>query len=343
MSLVSSAHRVAVVLPDMIGTTVCAVPALHALRAACPAATIELFGFEPVSRFLLDEPFGRDMSGRGADGDAPWQLALLELPLRSDQLAGLLPQPPDLALDFLGTNESRDALVAAGARRIVGWPDRHGQVTDPVPFPSGRHQLAVQDYLDFLVAVGAPAPFAAPRLEAAPASRERGRAWLQERGVAADERVVVLGPGGGNDRKRWPLERFLEVEARLAGRAVAVYFIGPREPELADRLAAAPGRRLVGVSLPLDLVKGIVAHGRLAVCNDHAMMHLAAALGVPTIGVFLASDPEEWFPYPRPSRAVVGPPLPCRPCYRADCDGWECNDPALPRVVAAAVAELFLA
>jgi ADP-heptose:LPS heptosyltransferase len=327
MSEASGVRRVAVVLPDMIGTTVCAVPALHALRAAFPAATLELFGFELVSRFLCDEPCGRD-------------LALLDLPLRSAQLAARLPRPPDLAFDLLGTDESRAALVAAGARRLVGWPDRHGQVTDPVPFPSGRHQLAVQDYLDFLAAVGAAAPFAAPRLEAAPATRERGRAWLRERGIDDGERVVVLGPGGGNDRKRWPLARFLELEARVAGRGVAVHFIGPREPELHARLAAAPGRRLVAASLPLDLAKGIVAHGRLAVCNDHSMMHLAAALGVPTVGVFLASDPEEWFPYPPPSRRVIGPPLPCRPCYRADCAGWECNDPALPGLVAAAVDEL---
>jgi ADP-heptose:LPS heptosyltransferase len=318
-------RRIAVVLPDMIGTTVCAVPALHALRAAFPAARHDLFGFAAASRFLLDEPFGQEV-------------ALLEIPLRAAALAALLREPPDLAFDFLGVDASRDALVAAGARRIVGWPDRHGQVTDPVPFPSGRHQLAVQDYLDFVTAVGAPAPFAVPHLQAAPATKARGREWLRARGVADEERIVVLGPGGGNDRKRWPLERFLEVEARLARRALAVHVVGPREAELRAGLEAAPGRRVVGASLPLDLVKGVVAHANLALCNDHSMMHLAAALGVPTVGVFLASDPGEWFPYPPPSRVVIGPPLDCRPCYREDCDGWECNDPALPALVDAAVA-----
>jgi ADP-heptose:LPS heptosyltransferase len=316
------------VLPDMIGTTVCALPALAAIYAAWPAATVHLLGFEPVSRFLLDEPCGRD-------------LGLLDLPLRSAQLAGLLPQPPDVAFDFLGLDASRDALVAAGARRLVGWPDRHGQITDPVPFPSGQHQLAVQDYLDFLVAVGAPAPFAPPRLAAAPATLQRGREWLRQQGVGDGEAVAVLGVGGGNDRKRWPLDHFVALEERLAGRGRAVYFVGPREPEVADRLQAAPGRRVVAASLPLDLAKGVLGHGRLAVCNDHAVMHLAAALGVPTVGVFLASDPDEWFPYPPPSRRVIGPPLPCRPCYRADCDGWECNDPALPGMVAAVVEQLW--
>jgi hypothetical protein len=49
MSDASGARRVAVVLPDMIGTTVCAVPALHALRAAFPTAAIDCFGFEAAS------------------------------------------------------------------------------------------------------------------------------------------------------------------------------------------------------------------------------------------------------------------------------------------------------
>ncbi|MBI5481562.1 MAG: glycosyltransferase family 9 protein [Deltaproteobacteria bacterium] len=328
MSEASGVRRVAVVLPDMIGTTVCARPALAAIYAAFPAATVQLLGFAPVSRFLCDEPCGRDLS-------------LLDLPLRSAQLAGQLPQPPDVAFDLLGTDASRDALVSAGSRRLVGWPDRHGQVTDPVPFPSQRHQLAVQDYLDFLVAVGAPAPFSPPRLTAAPATLGRGREWLRQQGVVDDEALVSFGVGGGNDRKRWPLEHFLALEDRFAGRGRPIVFVGPREAELVDRLLAAPGRRVVAASLPLDLAKGILAHGRLAVCNDHAIMHLCAALGVPTIGVFLASDPDEWFPYPPPSRRVIGPPLPCRPCYRADCEGWECNDPSLPGMVAEVLEELW--
>jgi ADP-heptose:LPS heptosyltransferase len=328
MTAGAGVRRIAVVLPDMIGTTVCATAALRAIHAAWPAATIQLFGFEPVSRFLLDEPWGPG-------------LTLLELPLRSAQLAAQLPLPPDLAFDFLGTDASRDALVAVGSRRLVGWPDPHGQVTDPVPFPSARHQQAVQDYLDFLVAVGAPAPYAPPRLTAAPATQGRGREWLRQQGVGDDEPLVIMGVGGGNERKRWPLEHFLRLEERLARRGCAVYFVGPREPGLVGRLDAAPGRRVVAASLPLDVGKGILARGRVAVCNDHAIMHLAAALGVPTVGIFLASNPDEWFPYPPPSRYVIGPPLPCRPCYRADCDGWECNDPSLPAQVAAAVDALW--
>jgi len=317
----------AIVLPDMIGTTVCAMPAVQAIYAAFPAATIQLFGFEPTSRFLSDEPrVGQD-------------LVLLDLAQLRQQLAHLA-SPPDLALDMLGTPDSLGALASLGVRHVVGWPDKGGHVTVPVPFPAGKHQLAVQDYLDFVLAVGAPAPFSPPRLTASADTCERAAAWLAERGVREGETTFVLGVGGGNDRKRWPLDRYLELERRLAPRGRSIYFLGPREPELVARLQQQPAR-LIAASLPLDLAKGIVAGARLAVCNDHAMMHIAAALGVPTIGVFLASDPHEWFPYPPPSRHVVGPPLPCRPCYTESCDHWSCNDPALPARVHTLVEELI--
>jgi ADP-heptose:LPS heptosyltransferase len=320
-------HEVAVVLPDMIGTTVCALPAVRAIYAAFPQATLQLFGFDPVSRFLCDEDCGQD-------------LVLLDLARLGPQLAHLA-SAPDLAFDMLGVPESLGALASLGVREIVGWPDQQRRVTISVPFPSRRHQLAVQDYLDFVLAVGAPAPLCTPRLTAAPETRARADAWLTERGVAEHEPLLVLGVGGGNERKRWPLERFLELERRCAARAHALFFLGPREAELAERLRTTAGDRVVAASLPLDLAKGIISRARLAVCNDHSMMHIAGALGVPTVGVFLASDPEEWFPYGPPSSHVIGPPLDCRPCYSESCDHWSCNDPSLPARVDALVDQLL--
>jgi len=312
----------------MIGTTVCAMPAVNAIHAAFPSARVRLFGFDPVSRFLCDEACGQD-------------LVLLHLERLAAELRQELGSPPDLAFDMLCTPESLGALAGAGAGQIVGWPDNAGHVTVPVPFPSTRQQLAVQDYLDFVLAVGAAAPLSTPRLTAAASTRQQGDEWLARQGLGPDETLFVLGIGGGNVRKRWPLERFLELEQHLLQRGRSVFFLGPREAELAQGLHGLPGRHLVAASLPLDLAKGIIARARLAVCNDHAIMHLAAALGVPTVGIFLASDPREWFPYPPPSSHVIGPPLDCRPCYSEECDDWACNDPSLPDQVRARVDDLL--
>lgn len=313
----------------MIGTTVCALPAVHALAAAWPTARLQLLGYHRVSELLLDEPVAQHLHLLDRKAPGPGLTAWLASAPR-----------PDVALDLLSTPESAAALAAAGVPCRVGWPGP-GEGPGPtvaVPFPGERHQQSVQDYLDFLVAVGLPAAAAAPTLTAGEACRAAARSWLDAAGAPASLPLHVLGLGGGNARKRWPLPRYLDLaawlEARTGGRTV--FCLGPEEDADADALRRARPGAIVAHRRPLDQVKGLLALADLAVCNDHALMHLSAALGVPTVGVFLASDPAEWFPYGPPACAVIGPPLPCRPCYVEDCPGWACNDPSLwPQVLAA--------
>ncbi len=323
MSNTTQIRSVAILLPDMIGTTICAMPAVEAIRAALPDARLTLLGFPRVTELLRDE-------AAAAGG-----LRLLDLARLHDDLSLAFTEDgiPDMAFDFLSTPESEAALAKAGVPRRVGWPNEGLDTPGPtlaVPYPGERCQQSVQDYLDFATVAGLDAPFSPPRLIASEATRGAARRWFDAQN-ARDDRLFVLGIGGGNDRKRWPLSRYLElatwIESRGGGRPL--FFSGPREVEIAARLRRELPSALVAESLPLDLAKGLVAECHLAVCNDHAIMHLAAALGVPTVGLFLASDPSEWFPYAPPSSYVMGPPLDCRPCYTEDCQHWTCNDPSL--------------
>jgi ADP-heptose:LPS heptosyltransferase len=335
VSSLGQVSSAAVLLPDMIGTTVCALPAVEAIRAALPSATVRLLGYARVTELLRDEP-------AAAQG-----LRLMDLARLGDELRAAFAEDgvPELVFDLLSTPLSETALAAAGVLHRVGWPSEDLGApghTIAVPYPGGRSQQSVQDYLDFVLAAGLPAPFRPPRLTAVSPTLEAARRWLDEQGVDDGPRFV-LGLGGGNDRKRWPLPRYLELgvwlERHGAGRPV--FFAGPREAEIVAQLHEALPAALVAQSLPLDLAKGLIAGCHLAVCNDHAIMHLSAALGVPTVGVFMASDPAEWFPYPAPSTHVIGPPLDCRPCFAEDCDGWACNDPSLMEQVQQRCAEIL--
>jgi len=328
-----SIREVAVLLPDMIGTTICALPAVEAICAAFPRARVQLLGFERTSEFLRDEGVAT-------------HLQLLDLPGLISQIESLLglhgTAPVDLVFDLLSTRESEAALAGLGVPCRVGWPN--DQLPGPghtvaVPFPGDKQQQSVQDYLDFLEALGLPASFQPPRLVASEPLRDEARAWLCQQGTDQPP-LWVLGVGGGNSRKRWPLALFISLAESLERDrgGQAVFFMGPREEHLASELRAQQPNAIVALSLPLDLAKGIISQARLAVCNDHALMHMSAALGVPTVGIFLASNPAEWFPYDHPSRFVIGPFLDCRPCYSEDCEGWECNHPSLPTEVHQAVA-----
>jgi len=63
----------------------------------------------------------------------------------------------------------------------------------------------------------------------------------------------------------------------------------------------------------------------LAVCVDSGPAHLAAAVGIPTVGVFGPTDPDRWRPYGKNCLAVFDRSLPCRPClYKKTCSNREC-------------------
>lgn len=356
-----SIREVAVLLPDMIGTTICALPAVEAICAAFPRARVQLLGFKRTSEFLRDEQVAAHLHLFDLPGlilDPPGLISQSpDSPLHSP---GLISQPPglisqlesilgrqsaapvELVFDLLSTRESEAALAGLGIPWRVGWPNdvlSGAGHTVAVPFPGDKQQQSVQDYLDFLEALDLPASFQPPRLVASDPLRDEAKAWLRQQ--AADQPPLwVLGVGGGNSRKRWPLALFISLAKSLERDrgGQAVFFMGPNEEHLASELRAQQPDTVVALSLPLDLAKGIISQARLAVCNDHALMHMAAALGVPTVGVFLASNPAEWFPYDRPSRFVMGPSLDCRPCYSEDCEGWECNHPSLLAQVHQAVA-----
>lgn len=152
-----------------------------------------------------------------------------------------------------------------------------------------------------------PAP--APRLWLAPDAVARAAALL------GDGPVLVLGATANWTGKVWPAARFAELAATLTapgaalpGARVAVVG-GPAEREIAAPLleSLGPGTvDLVGTQ-PLAVVAAAIARASLYVGNDSGLMHVAAASGVPTLGLFGPSDDAHFRPW-GPNAAFVRTP-----------------------------------
>jgi ADP-heptose:LPS heptosyltransferase len=120
-----------------------------------------------------------------------------------------------------------------------------------------------------------------------------------------DTPLLCLAPFATWPGKEWPLDRFRELALRLTDgplKAATVVVMGaPNETErVAPFLEGWPEDRpllnLVGrVSLPALFV--MLQNARLAVCNDSGLMHLAAAAGVPTVGLFGPSPDQLYAPW----------------------------------------------
>jgi ADP-heptose:LPS heptosyltransferase len=144
-----------------------------------------------------------------------------------------------------------------------------------------------------------------------------------------DRPRVVLHPGASAFAafKRWPIDRFRELAARLArgGVAVAVSF-GPGESDLADALERTEPtiRRLDGRTLGLLGLAHAMRGADLVVAADTGPLHIAAAVGTKVVALFGPKDPSLYGPRWHDDHTVLFHDVPCRPCKRRTCATPQC-------------------
>jgi ADP-heptose:LPS heptosyltransferase len=148
-----------------------------------------------------------------------------------------------------------------------------------------------------------------------PADRERAARLLPGSGP-----WIGLGPTANWDRKTWSADRFSALFRALTGpgaplegaRAAILGGPGEKERAMAAPVLAALGDRAVDLvgSLSLPEVAAVLTRCALFVGNDSGLMHLSAATGTPTLGLFGPSRVEEYAPAGRHVATAVAPDSP---------------------------------
>ncbi|HEU4369196.1 MAG TPA: glycosyltransferase family 9 protein [Methylomirabilota bacterium] len=304
--------NVVVRLPNWLGDTVMAVPALAAVRTAWPEARVlaagpwaSLLAGQALADVLVDYPRRWSRRLRAADTVATFG--------------------PDLAILLPSSLESALAAWYWGARQRVGFAGggRSELLTEAVPVREPRaHQ--VDEYLVLVERCGAPAGARVPALAPPPAdgdARGEARGLLGEAGApagTASRRVGVhLGAAFG-PAKLWPLGRVTEFCRTLAEAGVTAVLLGaPSDAEAAATVAGgAPALSLVGRDRPA-LLPALLAELDVLVSGDTGVAHLAAALGTPVVTLFGPTDPR--LTAPRGPATVLTNPVPCAPCFYRAC------------------------
>jgi heptosyltransferase-2 len=246
-------------------------------------------------------------------------------------------------------NAFEAALVAWLARipRRIGYSRdaRAPLLTDRIPVPKKGeiHAHERYYYLELLRRAGMIDRMPdAVTISLAGAGEARATGLVRLHAVGLPERVIGISPGAANSRaKQWGPERFAEAAHTLAGSAdVGIALFGSAgERELCEAMRAQlsrfhPAVNFAGRTRLAEFIETAAAC-HVFLTNDSGAMHVAAAVGTPTVAVFGPTDAVATGPS-GPRCRVVREPVSCSPCLLRDCP---IDHRCMTRVTTASVVE----
>jgi heptosyltransferase-2 len=316
-SRADSPQRVLVVDLDNLGDLLLATPAIRALRHRFPEATLDALVTAYAAPAVLGNPYVDEIltCDKSVAAGPIWRRARLAWRLRRRRydLGVIL----EAHWGYAGFAEL--LLAAAGIPRRLGRDlGKHRDLlTDAAPV---RQQHWIDAYLDVVRLAGAVPDGGGMEVHIGPEDAAAAAAWVKARG-ADRSAPLVLFPGGNQHliSRRWGARGFAGVGDALASRldAPVVVIGGPQDAAVADevlRLMTAPAASAAG-ALSWGATGALLRGCRLFVTNDSGPLHLAAAVGAPTVAVLGPTDPAVFGPRNTP-HAIVRAALPCSPCIR---------------------------
>ncbi|HLW70612.1 MAG TPA: lipopolysaccharide heptosyltransferase II [Candidatus Binataceae bacterium] len=339
-------QRILVKEVNWLGDLVMSLPALRAVRAAFPAARLAVLVRENLAGFFDGiDWINETITYRDASGlrvlRRNWHV-VRGIRARSFDLAILFPNSFESALWMTLARIPNRAGYATGGRR----PLLTHRAT-PAPDALGGHQAGywlgmVRDTLGAQTS----AETTGEQLEPSRDNLARIRAWLDtQRGRHVGALVAIAPIAAYGAAKEWPSARYVELINRLqeVHGARCVIVGAASERTRCEQLAAVARGGAIVAAGALSLGEQIAL---LSLCdgfagNDSGAMHLAAALGIATVGIFGSTNPARTGPLGPRARFILHPP-PCSPCLARTCrfGHYDCLHAITASEVAATLVQL---
>jgi ADP-heptose:LPS heptosyltransferase len=331
-----------------LGDLLCSQPALRRLRESRPDLRVTLITWPEMAPVVA-------RTGDDVDELLPFP-GIDGIPERPPDPAGWAPFVAaarahrfDLALQGYGDRPAANRVAAALGARLVGgfaptgWEPPPGTERLHLRYPVHLHEA--DRHLRLFEHLGLPPGPAAMSFPVTAADDAEAAAVLAAHDLAPG-RYAVLHPGASSPTRRWPVARYATVGDALAADGLRVVVSGgPAEREIGAALVAAmraPAVDLTGAT-GLGGLAALLRDCAVLVGNDTGTAHLAAAVGAPSVTVFLAGDPVRWA-HRGPGHRAVAADVPCAPCPHLTCPiDFRCAGSVAPGRVLAAARELLRA
>jgi heptosyltransferase I len=303
-------ERFLIVRLGAMGDVIHALPAVAALRQACPKATIGWLIEERWAELLCTLPAAR--SGARSEQRAlvdhvhtvdtrKWRSDLLSLQTAEQAAAvwsDVRSKNYQVAFDFQGAIKSALFASWSGANTIIGAAQPRENVASMFyghrVIPRGAH--VVDQNLSIAESVlGRSLPASTPPFPRDGQSEARVCACLQQHGI---KDLVLMNPGAGWGAKQWPAERYAKAAQFLCDRGLrTIVNYGPGENEIAEEVQRASGGSAEILCASISDLIALTRRARLFIGGDTGPLHLAAALQIPVVGIYGPTDPARTGPY----------------------------------------------
>ena len=305
-----------------VGDLLAATPAIRAVRQKYPFAQISVMAHRQYIGLLESNPY--------VDEVIPFDkrpLPILGL------LRRMMARRNDYALVLHASDSVAYLLAAVASEEVVGIAqearDMEFLLTRPLEMPSPDSHF-VDRRLHVTRAIGINTDDKRLVLGVSEESRDSINRMLESHGIGRGDLLIGMHPGAANRHKLWPARKFGELAGLIAkelNARIVVTGVSGEEP-LAEAIRAAGDRVIVTTGeLSLSQAAALIERCSAYVTNDTGNMHMAFALGTPTVALFCPTYSEILGPTADPEKhEIIAKPRTCDPCKTKDCtDPW-CMD-----------------
>lgn len=297
LELPDSPRFLVVRLDERVGNLIMLTPMLRTLRARFPTAHIDVLGNDRGQALLGDHP---DLDGFicfrkralfAADGPLLTPFALRRQRY-SVAIDASNPTDPSLTQAIL--------VALSGARFTIGSEARgYGSFFSHRVAADAEHEIDLR--LQLLSPLPGDAVIRAPSLSTARASARMAEAFENESSTGA---YSVLNLGARLAEKQLSVEDYANVALAMGALGTVVLTWGPKERAIAEAVSARCPDALVAPPTTLEELSTVFQRAKAVVSCDTGPMHLSVALGTPTLGIFVATEPARFGYAELPHRVV---------------------------------------
>ena len=228
----------------------------------------------------------------------------------------------DLILDLWSNPRSAQITFLSGAKYRVGFAYRGRKYAYNILATSGRgKEHAAEHNLELLKAINVPVISKCIQYFVSEEDDKFGQEFI-ENNFSKGKKVVGIIPAGGWPSKRCDPVKWVEICKAISDRYRTKFLIlwGPGDEKDSEFIRnSIPDLTLIAPETTLSQMSGLIKNCSLILANDSGPMHISAALGVPTLGIFGPTSPHGHRPYSPNSDYIHKEDLFCLMCNKLEC------------------------